>query len=494
MITAIWLAQDVRVQHFDPSRHLLTTLEFLDHVKAGDLLYPLTHWIGYPPAVHLTGMSGMLLGGESVWVAVMTVNLVFVPLLALGVYQTGRLVFHDSRAGLLAVAFALGTPLLISQFHVYMLDASETAMVALSVWLLLASRNFERPGYAAAAGGAVGVGLMTKQTFVWFLIGLVLVMLARGGWREWRGLVAFAVVATVIAAPWYVTQVDQLRSLAATSGSAHAINGPGTQAPARYSVENAEWYFWSGLNYQNRLPLFLFAAIGTVFAVVRLVRGDRGHPLLLELLVGGFVGWAGITWTMSHEPRYSMPLLVYMAVLGTGWILFVGKTGRIVAISLFAIVCVTNVLGASYGLGPRLQISLPGAPDRSQSYVQEDRITLYTHDGFVFGEPVRGGDLLPLLRTLHDRGVRQIQWDQRLGDTAPFNVGGLMVLARFAGMGSLSYNYVRPNYPDEALIVNKRISSGSRPCERFEDGSGVWIYVGRPGGRLVDACPHDRPA
>jgi 4-amino-4-deoxy-L-arabinose transferase-like glycosyltransferase len=89
---------------------------------------------------------------------------VFVPLLALGCYQAGRLLFN-SAAGLLAVLFALGSPLLIDQFHVFILDPQLTALVAVSVWLILASEHFSRVDVAAVAGVVGGLGMLVKEPF-----------------------------------------------------------------------------------------------------------------------------------------------------------------------------------------------------------------------------------------------------------------------------------------------------------------------------------------
>src|SRR5918996_1461361 len=50
-------------------------------------------------------------------------------------------------------------------------DTSEAAMVALSVWAILASDRFSRTGVAALAGVAVGLGLLSKQNFPVFVVG-----------------------------------------------------------------------------------------------------------------------------------------------------------------------------------------------------------------------------------------------------------------------------------------------------------------------------------
>lgn len=110
-------------------------------LQSGDLLGPFDNVLQYPPLALLVGALAMFVGGVNVASPIIAENVVFVSLLTLGCYQTGRLLF-GARAGLLAVIFVLGSPLLIAQFHVFMLDAPETALVAVSMWLILASEDF----------------------------------------------------------------------------------------------------------------------------------------------------------------------------------------------------------------------------------------------------------------------------------------------------------------------------------------------------------------
>ena len=127
----------------------------------------------------------------------------FVLLLALGCYNVGRLTFGP-LAGVLAVVFALGSPLVIEEFHEFMLDAPEAAMVAISAWAILATDRFLRLGVCALAGVAVGLGMLSKESFAFFVAGLVLASAVRGGRRAWRGIAIFVAVALVIALPWYL--------------------------------------------------------------------------------------------------------------------------------------------------------------------------------------------------------------------------------------------------------------------------------------------------
>lgn len=108
----------------------------------------------------------------------------FVPLLAVSCFGVGRLVYGSDLAGLLAALFALGTPMIISEFHEFLLDPQQAAIVAASVWAILACRGFERPGVAALAGILSGLAMLTKQTSIVFLAGPLAIVVARGGWRN----------------------------------------------------------------------------------------------------------------------------------------------------------------------------------------------------------------------------------------------------------------------------------------------------------------------
>jgi hypothetical protein len=485
-ITVWWLTQDRRVPEWDPGRHLWFALRYHDDLAAGDLLSPLKEW-PYPPFVHLVGAYATFLAGRGIWQQVLSENLVFVPLLALGCYQTAKLVFDDARAGLFAVLFALGTPMVVGQFHLFMLDAPQAAMAAVAVWLLLASHCFERTRIAGLAGVAVGLGMLTKVSFVAFVAGVVLVLLARGGWRRWQGLLAFAAGAVVVAGPWCLNHASELLGVYRVGGLQTPTGIFEYLNPPRFSGANATWYFWTGINYQYLAPLLAFAAVGVVVALVRVLRRRGSQPLLVELLVGGFVGWFAVTWQLPHDLRYSLPLLVYVAVLGAGWIVLLPRRAMAVVGSLLAVLALVNLLGGSFGSGHTLTVKLPGGPQESRIGV--GRLAFYTDEGYAGGKPRRSDDLLGALKTLRARGTTQVQWEPGNAMAPTFNYDGLRALASIA---QLDVNFVAPTQVplDELFILTRPMKPGVRPCLRMYDGTGVWLRFGHPYSRPIkDACP-----
>ncbi len=498
-ITCWWLTQDRSIPIFDAGLHLSLAIDVHDELSSGHLLNALTLTIPYPPFAYLVGCLGILVGGVGIAPLVLAENLVFVPLLALGCYQVGRLAFGP-LAGLLAVVFALGSPLITAQFHVFMIDAPETAMVAVSVWLVIATEGFSRLKTCALAGVAVGLGMLTKEPFAFFLVGIVVVTAVRGGRRAWRGFALFAAIALVLALPWYIHEYAQVRALGTeATAAASAFSTPGTSlmsgiAPPRLSLTNLEWYLWNLINAQLYLPLFAFAAVGWVWALVGFARRRPVSPLAPELAVGAFLAWVLITETFVHDTRYSMPLLVYLAVFGAGWIVRLGRRGRIAATAVLVLVALLNTLGASFGLGAERTITLPGASPAALT--QPGVLTLYSNAGFLVSGPHRDGDLLAVLQALRREGVRAIEWPPEQALVPDFSEGGLVALLQIAGLEEVGEGVPAGRLTRrDAILAHRTVGPHiTRPCVLLDDGTGVWVRIGDPlasGAR--DYCPLPKP-
>jgi hypothetical protein len=521
-ISCWWLSRDLGVPSADAASHLFTVVGYHDLLARGDAAAFWTRSGFYPPLTFLVGALSTFVGSLDVASPVIGENLVYGSLLAAGCYGTARLL-AGARAGFLAVIFALGSPLLIEQFHVFMIDAPEAAMVATAVWLILASERFSRVGVAALAGLVVGLGLSAKEQFPLFVAGLLIVVLVRGGgWRNWRGVAAFACVALVIAAPWYVINWGVLGEYA-TAGLANA-NLPARGKPDMISLSNLGWYMWAVLNGLLFAPLFAFAAVGVGHAVATLVprhgvstTARTGYRP--ELLGGLLVGWLGITLTPHHDMRYAMPLIVYLAVLGTIWIASLAPTSRRLATAGLSVAVIATMLGASFGAGHEVRILLAGraiATDVSFGIPAPGQITIYSDHDFMVSAPRREADLAGLFAGLRSSGITGVSWADGtfvVGDPHA-DAQGIVLLARFAGLAipdpalwesrsnpDLSWNFHDPHH---AFLIRGQVPSKaasakaslSPACLTFADHDGLWVTRGHlPGERgLRHICPDRDPS
>ncbi len=490
-VTCWWLTQDRSIPIYDAGEHLSTALRYHDMLAAGNLLGPFTSPSVYPILGHLVGALAAFVGGVNVAAPIVGENVVFVPLLALGCYQTGRLLFGP-LAGMLAVLFVLGSPLLISMFHVFLLDAPLAAAVAVSVWLVLASEDFSRTGTSALAGLAVGLGMNVKAQFVLFLAGLVLVVLVHGGWRNRRGFAAFAAVALLVGAPWYLVHFSELGSMLEL-----ASGGGGTPVgniPPTVSTDNLLWYFWNVLNSQLLGPLFVLAAVGTLWTLVDVVRDRGGSGARMELLAGGFLAWFAITFVTSHHDiRYGLPLLAYVAVIATGWIASMPRAARVAAIALLVLGVAANTLGIDFGAGVgggEVKLALADPLPAGEQF--PDEIVLFSTNGFLASAPSSDGDVPGLLEALGREGVRTVTWSVAQSRLPDFSSAGLAPLARIAGMSSaLTRKLQYTESASVATLVHEPVSgSTAAPCTMLSDYSGVWVVrFDAAAGKFGLYCP-----
>jgi uncharacterized membrane protein YsdA (DUF1294 family) len=499
VVTVWWLTQDTRVPDWDSAQHTIDSFIAHDDIMRGSLTAPFTEFNTYPPLGHLVGALGVFLGGHKIAAVILALNLVFVPLLAAGCYGAGRLV-AGPRAGLLAVVFALGTPMIVSEAHEAYLDPLQAAFVAVSVYAILASRRFERWGVAALAGGASGLAMLTKETTPIFLAGLLVVVVARGGWRNWRGLIAYVAVLAVVGAPWYVYHSAELNQLviAHTSQANTAETNPiGGTYPTLFSLKNLTWYFWDASNIQLRGALLLLFLVGTVAAIGSSIRRWTPENLYPELLGGGFVAWAGMTWLTHKDPRYDLPALVYVAVLAAAWIPSVRLRFRRWLIAGLLVAVLASFAGVAFGLGGDsylLRVALPGAD--ASSPIGQRFVTVYSTIGFLRGPPESNdGNVPALLRGLRRAGVTQATFC--CANPVDFNVIGLSVMTTEGGL----LNPVNP-----ALLGPKGVflaahapilPSDPPPCQRLRGGVGIYAELGNPFGKqfaqYTFICPGRKP-
>jgi 4-amino-4-deoxy-L-arabinose transferase-like glycosyltransferase len=491
-LTCWWFTQDRSIPIFDVGDQLEVAREFHGMLLAGNLLGPLNYVDVYPALGRVVGAVAMFVGGVNVAAPTIGENVVFAPLLALGCYQTGRLLFGSSAAGMLAVVFAFGSPLLMSLFHVFLLDAPVAALVAVSVWLILASEDFSRVGVAGGAGLAVGAGMNLKVQFALFLAGLILVVLVHGGWRNRRGLAVFCAVAAVAGTPWYLIHLSELPRMFELASS-----GPGTPAgniPPTLSIDNVSWYFWNVLNSQLLAPLFVFLVVGTAWMLLTTIR-DRGRQAArLEFLLGSFAAWLAITLTPHHDIRYGLPLLGFLAVLATGWIAQLPRTPRLAVGAVLALAVAANTLGIDFGVGREAKLALAGRLPATEQY--PDRVILFSTSGFLASAPSRDGDVPGLLQTLRREGVGTVAVSEVQSAGADFSFEGLIPLLRMAGLTPVITE--RPEFsdsPSAVTLIHGSVSAGRPPtCTRLSDGTGVWVErFDSSAGRLALYCPTRRP-
>jgi hypothetical protein len=481
----IWgLAVDQATPDGDASRHLNLAFDFHDQWMAGHQLY----WFRYepsagavyPPLVFLVGALTTFLGGLSVDTPILALNVVFLPLLTLGCYGVGRVAFNRT-AGLLAVVFALATPVVIGQFHLFLLDLPLTGMVAATAWAVLAGDRFADRRMAIVAGVLAGLGMLTKQSFVVFVSPLIILVLLRGGLRNWRNALIFGVSAGIIALPWYIEHFHALTRVAteATAQSAGADTNPYGPEYPRGSFRSFAWQGWALTNIHYFLPLTVLYLAGLVSAVVRWA-GTRRPGYLPELIIGSLGGYVGVSLIFGFQDgRYSIPSLVFVAALAAGAIATVTRPLRIAGATLLVALLVVNTLAINTPALGLVQLRLPGANDTGEFI--ENRLVVLDERGYTGSRPQRAPRTFDLLEAAKQRGTPAFAADFSAQTNSRLNTAGMFLFARVSGLPIVAGDDPVMRTGRGIFLARRTIPPrGPRPCQRFEDGTGLYVFRGVP--------------
>jgi hypothetical protein len=242
------------------------------------------------------------------------------------------------------------------------------------------------------------------------------------------------------------------------------------------------------------LPLFVLALGGAIWTISAVVRDRVARGPTLEFLIGGFVAWLTMTLTALHDIRYDMPLMPYLAVIGTGWIVHLPRVARLAATGVLVVAVAANTLGTTFGVGGQVETTLVRSPPVTEA--RADRIVFYSNQGFLVAGPKRDGDVPGLLQSLRREGVEEVSWIPRESEGPDFSSEGLLPLVLIAGADwSRELNVVR-EYPESgAELIHRQISRGAPPtCTRLSNGTGVWVLRANPVSREVELyCPFHDP-
>jgi 4-amino-4-deoxy-L-arabinose transferase-like glycosyltransferase len=378
--TVNWIRNDKTPPAWDPADHISAGYDFYTPLSRGDLrgfvreFFVEPHY--YAPLVHLVTGGMFLLFGAS-RLAGIGINFISLSVLLASVNWISRALYsqrpkaiadepsdpstnesakaeenHISSitmgvlAGLLAVSYHFSAWLLHDAF----LDYPLMATVAASFALLIKAGDFIRLKDAALFGVAAGVGMLTKQTFAFFLllpaIYVTIRVLSSRNLKAIGNLALAGLLAVAISAIWYAPHLREVIDIYQVNREA-AINE--NEAPL-YTLMSNLYYAHGIISPQTQLPFgFLFFG-GLVYSLVR----RRKESILLYLwLVSGL---GAFTLVANKDLRYTVPILPAVAVLSVCWVrdlqLAAGNKTRLALklapVALIAVWCFVSFFNAQW--------------------------------------------------------------------------------------------------------------------------------------------------
>jgi hypothetical protein len=399
-LNLLWVALDKRSPYWDMARHLGDSLFTKNSFAFAHPLRFLTAYVYYPSFVYWVTDAFYLVLGTAQWVAILS-QAVFLTVLIYSTYGIGNRLWNRS-VGLLSAFFVATTPMFVTMFKWYMLDAPLAAMAALALYLLIRSESFSSRKFSLLFGGVSGLGMLTKWTFpfvIWLPVAAALLVplkttLTRRSWHPLVNAIAAGLLAFAICGTWYVHNYSQLRTANALFNKRAAeIEGD----PSVGSLQSVLWYAWNLVNEQLYLVPFLVFVAGFVFVFRKNESASRNYYPVLAI-VGSYVAF---TLLQNKDYRFTMPMLPAVAVVAVSWLEFLRPRvrwwlkGGIVAYGVAAFLTVsfgTGVVPKDWviHIKPRSYTSdivafMPGYDAGSATRAQG--ITLFAQHGWLVGPP-----------------------------------------------------------------------------------------------------------
>ncbi len=323
--TVLWTLEDKTPPPWDPADHISAAYDYYRPLAHLDLkalyqeVFQETHY--YAPLVHLLTAIVFLMAGAS-RVTGIVVNLLSLAALLSSVVWIDRMLYLGNAAdekrpltpGLLAALLASCYHFTAWLLHDAFLDYPLTAIVTLSFALLVRADDFRERKYALLFGLSAGAGMLTKQTFAFFLLLPSLYAALRAlRSRDPRSIVNLALavaVALAVAALWYGPHLEDVIAI-------YRINQEGAvnenEAPTLSFMSNV-FYTHSLLSAQMQVVLALLFLFGLAYSLVRL----RSRSVMLYLWLASGIGFFSLV--ANKDVRYTVPALPAAALLSVVWL------------------------------------------------------------------------------------------------------------------------------------------------------------------------------
>jgi 4-amino-4-deoxy-L-arabinose transferase-like glycosyltransferase len=295
----VWLARDARPPEWDHANHLERAVLCARDLKTGDVRAILERSSFYPPLVLcLTGAASMVMPVEA------AAGLVMLAFLALGMAATCELGLMLGREATgLTAALLFGTaPFVVYSTLRLQLDLPLAAMVTLALLVLLATDDLRRHRATLLFGIVGGLGILTKPTFVLYVLPPALWCLARGRRRAVPGALLALLVASLVSLPWLGPRLMGLGAQLDARAFAQAAEAG---HPEALTVASLAFYpRWLG--YEVGFGAIVLA-LGGLLAMLRRRRWFLPVALLAPFLV--------LELIQNKNHRYALPLTASLALL-----------------------------------------------------------------------------------------------------------------------------------------------------------------------------------
>jgi len=168
----IWLRLNIYPHGPDEFSHLLIAQNFYNCIVSGQIgdlikLFKLSINTIWPPLFHLTAVVLSFILGFSC-ISPLAINLVYLFILLFSVYSIGCKLY-DKKVGTLAVILISLYPMVFRYSRFFGTDFAQISVLSLSIYFLICSEHFSNRKFCVLFGVSIGIGMLTKWSFILFL-------------------------------------------------------------------------------------------------------------------------------------------------------------------------------------------------------------------------------------------------------------------------------------------------------------------------------------
>jgi len=348
-----WIVRNTLPPTWDDAWHLMSSLNYYRILTnpSADMFEKLIHvdWY-YPPFFKFSTAFFYMVFGTSITTALMT-NVFYVGILLFSTYGIGKTLFNR-ETGVAAAIFVSMYPMVFNLQRVYLIDLSLTAMVTLSIYSLLLTKNFKDFRYSLIFGAILGITFLVKWTAVFFIAGPFIYIIYRSFFKvetpvtekiskkrrkkldselssikniQLKYLILSSLVSILIASIWYLPNGEGAYNFIKEMAPYWAsVEGENVNI---FSLDNISFYFIAIIT-QVSFLFTLFFIIGMAYLIR--IKQRSSFILLSWILIPIIV----LTLQLNKGDRYSMPILAAIALTSAFWITSI--TSRKVKVAVIA--------------------------------------------------------------------------------------------------------------------------------------------------------------
>ncbi|MBM3251732.1 MAG: phospholipid carrier-dependent glycosyltransferase, partial [Candidatus Omnitrophica bacterium] len=463
----IWLRQNTYPYGPDEFKHLIYALRFFKEISLNILnIFALfsSHQSGlYPPFYYISTAIFSLFFGTS-YLSLVMVNMLYFIILLFSVYFIAVKLFNNRTAVISIIIISL-YPMVFRYSRFFGLDFPLIAMVSLSICCLIYSDYFTDKKFTLLSGLCLGLGTLTKWTYIIFLIGPLAFIVSKslicennqGVIRERRimNFSLFLIIGALLSMIWYLPNANKLRAakMFFSSFSLYSYKiDPGQSYHAIFQFHKFIDSFLRLINDEISLLFFLLFSFAFVFFVFKC----RNRLFLILWYAFPYIFFS----LPSHsEARYILPALPALALISAAGLesITYKKTKRVLysAVLLTALIQFFDI---SYN-SERNKHTLPFSTRIGTVYAFYCPTTESPRD-WVYGPPVKKNWGLQSIVN----SILRSDKDVSVSDTF-FNKVGVICGDNYVGKifdypGALNYYFSRSakiNYNTASLLYDEEI-------------------------------------